>query len=171
MVSCPVCGKTLKTAFGLVGHLRLKNDIAHVQYNNQLLGKIENNQVGKQPIVNDNNSDIALMQREIRRLNTLIEQQNKQPIQPIQHVHYDQPVQPTILQPAQQPVQPVQPENESQKMLNQLKQDEIDQKADDELFEVLSEKMDGGITSDHAIMDSAPKRLRDRLWHEHLDLL
>ena len=44
MVYCPVCGKWLKNAFALNGHIRLKEDSLHYTYfENYYKNKVKNN--------------------------------------------------------------------------------------------------------------------------------
>ncbi|GAH91306.1 unnamed protein product, partial [marine sediment metagenome] len=43
--------------------------------------------------------------------------------------------------------------------------------ADDKLFEVLSEQLDGWPVNDAKVRESAPEHLRDRLWKAHYELL
>ncbi|GAI04687.1 unnamed protein product, partial [marine sediment metagenome] len=49
MAVCPVCGKVCKSEFGLVGHLRLKSDNAHFQYNQRIIGNVMNREPVPQP--------------------------------------------------------------------------------------------------------------------------
>ncbi|GAI29801.1 unnamed protein product, partial [marine sediment metagenome] len=154
----------------------LKSDNAHFQYNQRIIGNVMNREpvpqqqpapvpqpqpepVQQQPIEKQlTNEDVKKMIQRAQEEKQLAELKK-------QREQLDEP-------PKQQPVpQPVQPENESQKMLDQLKQDEIDKKADDELFEVLSEQLDGWPVNDARVRASAPEHLRDRLRKAHYDLL
>lgn len=73
---CPVCGKICKSAFGLVGHLKLKQDAAHIQYNNRIIGNVTNTPV-PQPVQEPVPQPVQQQQQQP----VLQQQQQQQPVQ------------------------------------------------------------------------------------------
>jgi len=108
MAVCPVCGKILKSEFGLVGHLRLKVDNAHIQYNKRIIGNVKNEPVPQpqpQPQPTEERSTKDLIVGDIEKV--------------VHRVIGD-----LVSQPAgpEQPVEPEQPVVQPQPLLEQLKQ-------------------------------------------------
>jgi len=172
MATCPVCRKMFKSEFGLVGHLRLKQDIAHIEYNNRI-----NNRIISKPVQND--TTIAL-QKQVMTLTNELQALKEQPVQqqPIEEPKtkdltieaVDERIQRAVKQrleqqPEQQPVMTV------TRFLDEEKQKIADLKDERELVELLKEQMDGTVSLDHAVIDGAPESIQRELQLHHLDLL
>lgn len=171
MATCPVCGKICKSPLGLDGHIRLKNDVAHAQYRGYPTSPRTRKVKHVVPSVPDDNR-LREMENELIQLKQQLQQQPTEErstkgsvvgdIEKIVHHIIDGLTVPSVK--PEQPVQQVEHVSEERQIL-------IDKKADDELFEMLSEQLDGWPVHDAKIEASAPEHLRERLWKRHFELL
>ncbi|GAH97620.1 unnamed protein product [marine sediment metagenome] len=92
MIACPVCGKILKTEFGLVGHLRLKCDNAHLQYNKRIIDNVKNEPVPQPQPTPDEHSTKDQLVGDVEQIVHHVIDGLVQPVKPEQPVVPPQPL-------------------------------------------------------------------------------
>jgi len=144
MPNCPVCGKWLDTAFGLAGHLRLKEDPQHREYRGGVSISRRHTRTsrrGRSHKVSRISKDLTVddIERTVKRA---------------MRVHQGDPA----TTPARQ-------------LLDQERQRISDLKNEQDLLVLLLKQIDGSILNDHNIIDGAPESIQRALWDHHLSLL